>query len=106
MKKGYKQAVRERLQRYGCICTVLYRYKIYTRILNLIYKSYFGNYSCSPSNNSEKTKILNYMFIKYAGQYEADVFHRLIPWNELSSQDKAMLENIEGWIKVEEFNCK
>ena len=46
------------------------------------------------------------MFIRYAGQCEADVFHRLIPWNELSSQDKAMLENIEGWIRVEEFNCK
>lgn len=106
MNKGYKNAVRERLQKYGCICTVLYRYKIYTRIVNLIYKSYFGNYSSSPNNNLEKTKVLNYMFVRYPEQSEAEVFHRLIPWKELSDSAKATLENIEGWIRVEEFNCK
>lgn len=106
MKKGYKQAVRERLQQCGCICVILYKYKIYTRVLNLIYKSYFGNYSSSPSNNSEKTKILNYMFMRYPGQNESDVFHRLIPWKDLSDNDKINLENIEGWIRQEELNCK
>jgi len=44
--------------------------------------------------------------MRYPGQNESDVFHRLIPWKDLSDNDKINLENIEGWIRQEELNCK
>jgi len=100
--KGFRPAIRDRLKKYGIIYEVLLKYKMVTKTQKLIYDEFIRPFVKA----SEKTKCLNFLFKRYEGEDEWEVFHRMIPWHVLDQDETSDFVNLEEWIKIRENECK